>query len=215
MDAFEAQQQFEKHLRRLNSSSKSVEIVIKFYNRHSDVCDYLLEQILTTIGQDKLNTRIIVALFIKDLCTECWGNSPELRQWLPKNILRIVDKCVPISTLGEAALVNIQPLKALTTELEASKYISTETRNDIDALLHEKLVTKLPEKVEPVSRDEILKRMEEDRERTKKVKERKWVVDNSDAEFEFYWNHLGGLAAIDKENMDQQNKIAKVSRNEL
>lgn len=70
------------------------------------------------------------------------------------------------------------------------------------------------EPVPALTREEILRRMNEDRERSKRLKENIWAVDYrvEYAEFDALWNTSTGLAQLDYEQMKEDNEIASASK---
>jgi CTD kinase subunit gamma len=67
-----------------------------------------------------------------------------------------------------------------------------------------------------ISREEVLRRMDEDRERSKRLKESLWAIDyktNELAEFDKMWSTIGPLMELDFEQMREDNEIAQGSIN--
>lgn len=75
-------------------------------------------------------------------------------------------------------------------------------------LVHDETNLKLP-----MTNQQILKRMEEDRERSKMEREHAWVIGRHEDEFELQWDALeGGFSALDKYETQEENEMCQLSK---
>ncbi|WWC62220.1 uncharacterized protein I303_104815 [Kwoniella dejecticola CBS 10117] len=181
-DPFEARMQFLNLIRKLNASQQSIQKVVVYAIKYGSKCgEDLWECIIEQCGKGSLNTRINILYFLDTLLevslpldhTE--APYPEL---VTKNLLSIVEKVVPDNRDG---ILNLRSAKQI---LE-----SWRLRRVIDHDVVEEAIQSLDGRTyggtddsskrtheQAFSRTEILRRMEEDRERHKRLRERIWIL---------------------------------------
>jgi CTD kinase subunit gamma len=93
--------------------------------------------------------------------------------------------------------------KMVAVQLNGSTSTSTSTSTN----------TSTDSKIKPMTKEEILKRMDDDRERSKRPKENIWAVDYEGSlynEFEALWD-IAEMTDLDYEQMKEDSEIAKAS----
>lgn len=215
MDAFEATLEFAKILRKLNASTKSQDAALQFLMKNRDLKEDLYRCILHEMSKGTISLRVSILFFVNYLAGVSITKALPFHGWITRDIPQIVDLAVP---RVKAGLANVAPTEKVLKDLVAKKVI--EERHLARA--HEYLVERAvyiqstPGLVDPnvpeTTNDEILRRMEEDRERGKKVKEGQWSVDSASEEFLSAWENIGGLTDLDFEQMDEDNEICLDSR---
>lgn len=215
MDAFEATLEFAKILRKLNASSKSQDAALQFLLKNRDLSEDLYRCILFEMGKAGISLRASFLFFLDHLAAVSVSKSLAFHEWIARDIQQIVDTAVPRVTLG---LANIPPTEKVVQSLVSKKVLDERHLvRSHDYLMKRAQAIKAspgandPSIPEPTP-DEILRRMEEDRERGKKVKESLWSVNSANDEFAFAWANLGKLSQLDYEQMDEDNEICSDSR---
>ncbi|KZT41888.1 hypothetical protein SISSUDRAFT_1069656 [Sistotremastrum suecicum HHB10207 ss-3] len=193
MDGFEVRMQFVSHLRHLNASQQSIRgtvgYALKYFSRHGeDLWDCLLEE----CQNGTLNSRINILYLLDTLCETCLSTfsdypssssssskKPYYLEFVGRDLPKIVNYVVPA---GRQGLPN---LMSTTQILE-----NWRTKRILDATLIDSVIDDLsrqkasvcegeqgpsddPSAVLPQA--EVLKRMDQDRERHKRLRERRWV----------------------------------------
>ncbi|PRT55648.1 CTD kinase subunit gamma [Wickerhamiella sorbophila] len=215
MDSFEATLEFAKILRKLNASTKSQDAAIQFLMKNRDLMEDLYRCILYEMSKGTISLRVSILFFLSYLAGVSVSKSLPFHGWIARDIPQIVDLAVPRVRAG---LANVAPTEKVLRDLVAKKVV--EERHLVRA--HEHLVERAmhiqstPGLVDPnvpeTNNDEILRRMEEDRERGKKVKEGQWSVNSASEEFLAAWDNIGGLTELDFEQMDEDSEICADSR---
>lgn len=223
MDPFEARLQFIKCLQRLNASSQANETAVQFVLKNHDLEEDLYSCVLEELDKSSLNARLNIFYFLEALCdnTEVFSRL-NYAVWIGRDIEIIVEKVVPLNNLG---VVNITPSQSIIDHLHKKGLIPAEKYESVQKLLKSRYkfsgdcldVTSNDIKIEEtfeMSNKEILRRMDEDRERTKRIKENIWAIDykqDGDPEFEMLWNSLGPLTRLDYEQMHDDNDMCTSS----
>lgn len=219
MDAFEARLQFIKTLQRLNASTSSNDAACQFMLKHDEVQEDLYSCILQELAASSINTRLNIFGFLNSLCENLinkYGDPADHNYciWLNRDFVEIVRHTVP-DDLPDGHL-NIGPTLDLLQHSGCFRQlIHPDTVQAAAALLQsqqqqEHATTRSPTPVQ-MSREQILRRMDEDRERAKRAKESIWAIDyktNPHCEFDMMWDNLAGLQKLDFEQMQEDNDMA-------
>jgi CTD kinase subunit gamma len=219
MDAFEARMQFIKMLQRLNASAKWNEQTVQFMLKNPDLMEDLYSCVLQELGTSSLNVRLNIFFFLECLCESSSAHAAVCRNWISRDIDEILDKVVPRTQLG---LVNVSAADQIIESLSGRVIKPSKAME-----LQKRLLVRSREELsnggggdsssrdatpQPMSKGDILRRMDEDRERSKRLKENIWAIDYSEGrkvEFDQSWDHLGGLTAYDREQMVEDNEICE------
>ncbi|WWD16997.1 hypothetical protein CI109_101433 [Kwoniella shandongensis] len=181
-DPFEVRLQFLQSIRKLNASQISIQKVVSFAIKYGSRCgEDLWECVMEECGKGSLNTRINILYFLDSLVEASLTIGPTeapYPEYVTRNLQQIVDNVVPERREG------ILNLKSARQILE-----SWRTRRVIDAGVVGEVLKSLegrkhgpdssPKKrshEQAFSKSEILRRMEEDRERHKRLRERIWIL---------------------------------------
>lgn len=216
MDAFDARVHFSKLLKRLNSSSKSVEAALQFLSEHQDHVEDLYNCMLEELRTVNLTLRINILYLMSALTSSSETYAQMFKTWVRRDIITLIDRTVPTAFVG---LANCAPARGVALSWKNDGVISAADLDSVKSLLSQKMNSvkagqtssdvMLPE----MTRDDILRRMEEDRERTKKRKEMLWATDiNTTDEFTIFWEELGAVTKLDEERMLEENRIVEESK---
>jgi CTD kinase subunit gamma len=227
MDPFEARLQFIKVLQRLNASTQANDAAILFVLKNHDLEEDLYSCVLEELDKSSLNARLNIFYFLEALCENPDASSRvNYSTWMCRDIQVIVDKVVPSNNVG---VVNVSPSRHIVENLYRKGLLSVEKYENVVKLLksREELLesSKVIANVQDttaydstgsleLSNKDILRRMDEDRERTKRIKENIWAIDykqDGDSEFNILWKSLGPLGRLDYEQMQDDNEMCTAS----
>ncbi|ESK96299.1 hypothetical protein Moror_7085 [Moniliophthora roreri MCA 2997] len=197
MDPFEVRMNFLGLLRRLNASQQSIQKVVTFAVKHHPQCgEDLWDCIVEECQKGSINSRINILYFLDSLCETCLlvkthseaSNTNLYVDYVSRDLPKIVENVVPEGREGLPNLVSTrqileswrtkrvidpQVIEAVLSVLESRK-VQIQA-NDPGA---EKDAPFVRDKKQPSSRlprQEVFRRIEEDRERHKRLRERRWV----------------------------------------
>ncbi|KAJ7729645.1 CTD kinase subunit gamma CTK3-domain-containing protein [Mycena maculata] len=197
MDPFEVRIQFLALLKRLNASQQSIQKVVGFAVKYFPPCgEDLWDCIVEECQKGSINSRINILHFLDSLCETCLlvkshsssiGSDSGNKQYVDfvnRDIGKIVECVVPA---GREGLPNLTSTKQILESWRSKRVVDPQTVDDVLSVL-EKRTPPTPSEVSseaPVqhpksshsslSRTEVFKRIEEDRERHKRLRERRWV----------------------------------------
>ncbi|KAJ7288495.1 CTD kinase subunit gamma CTK3-domain-containing protein [Mycena rebaudengoi] len=186
MDPFEVRIQFLALLKRLNASQQSIQKVVGFAVKFFPPCgEDLWDCIVEECQKGSINSRINILYFLDSLCETCllvkshsssMGSDPGNNQYVDfvnRDIGKIVECVVPA---GREGLPNLISTKQILESWRSKRVVDPQTVDD---------PPRRPRPAVPVphqksshsslSRNEVFKRIEEDRERHKRLRERRWV----------------------------------------
>ncbi|KAK9377371.1 CTD kinase subunit gamma CTK3-domain-containing protein [Lipomyces chichibuensis] len=214
LDAFEARLTFIELLRRLNASVQSATKCAQFALRYQDLSEDLYSCILEELDKTSLNARINILYFLETLCENSIRTGyEEYVDMVTRDLWEILDKVVPPA---QGALANVALARKALDNLKQKSIITSENYESVVAMLSErgKLVSQeefqMQKELPSFSKEEILRRMEEDRERHKRMRENIWVIPPGDAmqiEFENAWETTSSLDDDDYELMREETAI--------
>ncbi|KAJ7855911.1 CTD kinase subunit gamma CTK3-domain-containing protein [Mycena olivaceomarginata] len=187
MDPFEVRIQFLALLKRLNASQQSIQKVVGFAVKFFPPCgEDLWDCIVEECQKGSINSRINILYFLDSLCETCLlvkshsssiGSDPGNNQY--------VDFC--IVPAGREGLPNLTSTKQILENWRSKRVVDPQIVDDVLSAL-EKRTPPVASQVSPaasapnrrsshssLSRSEVFKRIEEDRERHKRLRERRWV----------------------------------------
>jgi CTD kinase subunit gamma len=161
-----------------------------------------------------MNNRANIMYFIEHLCElAIKENHPPYVRMMQRDILRVVDSVVPPDGTGAA---NVKHVRHVLNGLQAKEVLTVERVAEIDAALkdresdpshldleHEegteegsKLKTEKPQL--RLDKKQIEQRIEEDRERNKRLRESMWAMTGSDQdEYNQMWDELSPIGEDD------------------
>ncbi|TFY71244.1 hypothetical protein EVG20_g1769 [Dentipellis fragilis] len=194
--------QFLTLLRRLNASQQSIQKVVgyalKYYARcGEDLWDCIVEE----CQKGSINNRINILYFLDSLCEtsllakshpvvlgpDVPPNSSFYVDYVSRDLAKIVESVVPE---GRQGLPNLMSTKQILESWRSKRVVEPQKVDDVMATLSSRQVaaesppislpSPLASRPPPSSsaslpRNEVFKRIEEDRERHKRLRERRWV----------------------------------------
>jgi len=204
MDPFEVRIQFISNLKKLNASQQSIQKCVGYALKYYPRCgEDLWSCIIDECRDGSLNTRINVLYLLDTLCESSFQTSNNDRaqgrsisngtyyvDYISRDLDKIVEHVVPDSKDG---LMNIQSTSQILENWRIKRIIDAKSVENAIAVLEnrkesiQQVVIKAHGSrsgaSQPViSRNEVVKRIEEDRERHKRLRERRWVqqIDRSE-----------------------------------
>ncbi|KAH0588363.1 CTD kinase subunit gamma [Termitomyces sp. J132] len=196
MDPFEVRMQFLALLRRLNASQQSIQKVVGFAVKYFSGCgEDLWDCIVEECQKGSVNSRINILYFLDSLCEACLlvkshakgqdRDSNLYVNFVTRDLGKIVENVVP---KGRQGLPNLVSTRQILQSWRSKRVIDPQTVDDVLASLNDRqtaIDSTNPSSSSPSSsshhhhaplpRNEIFKRIEEDRERHKRLRERRWV----------------------------------------
>ncbi|EPQ55362.1 hypothetical protein GLOTRDRAFT_61326 [Gloeophyllum trabeum ATCC 11539] len=190
MDPFEVRMQFLTLLRRLNASQPSIQKVVgyalKYYARcGEDLWDCVIEE----CQKGDINHRINILYFLDSLCETCLlaksqpgslgpesANHSLYMDYVARDLAKIVGYVVPE---GRQGLPNLMSTKQILERWRSKRVIDPQIIDEITAGLNaRRAAPPSSPSGQPslqFSKNDVFKRIEEDRERHKRLRERRWV----------------------------------------
>ncbi|KAG6333138.1 hypothetical protein ID866_5952 [Astraeus odoratus] len=204
MDPFEVRMQFLTMLRKLNATQQSIQKVVSYALKYFAKCgEDLWDCIMEECQKGSINHRINILYFLDSLCETSLlakahqpphpvesSSPPKLASttfyvdYVARDLTRIVECVVPV---GREGLPNLTSTKQILQNWRTKRVIDTQKVDDVVQLLstRQSQATEVSSSISGVlsnkasephlSRSEIFKRIEEDRERHKRLRERRWV----------------------------------------
>ncbi|RDB20659.1 CTD kinase subunit gamma [Hypsizygus marmoreus] len=187
MDPFEVRMQFLAHLRRLNASQHSIQRVVGFAVKYFPPCgEDLWDCIVEECQKGSINARINILYFLDSLCETCLlvkshssaQDSNLYVNFVARDLGKIVENVVP---KGRQGLPNLISTKQILESWRSKRVIDPQIVDDVLSSLNARnIATDAPSRSSrghdvSLPRNEIFKRIEEDRERHKRLRERRWV----------------------------------------
>ncbi|KAJ7578386.1 CTD kinase subunit gamma CTK3-domain-containing protein [Mycena floridula] len=195
MDPFEVRMQFLALLRRLNASQQSIQKVVTFAIKFFPPCgEDLWDCIVEECQKGSINSRINILYFLDSLCEGCLRLKPAAIldptkssslyvDFVARDLGKIVELVVPSGREGLPNLISTQQIleswrsKRIVDPQIVEQVVSSLSSRDTAAASPSKASssTSSSTKTALLPRHEIIKRIEEDRERHKRLRERRWV----------------------------------------
>ncbi|WWC88998.1 uncharacterized protein L201_003915 [Kwoniella dendrophila CBS 6074] len=180
-DPFEARMQFLQLIRKLNASQQSIQKVVGYAIKYGSRCgEDLWECIIEQCGKGSLNTRINILYFLDNLLEIALPLGPSETPYpnlINKNLQDIVEKVVPDNRDG---ILNLRSAKQILESWRLRRVIDhdivEEAIHSLEGRAYGDDTTNKRSHEQAFSKSEILRRMEEDRERHKRLRERIWIL---------------------------------------
>ncbi|KAL1411366.1 hypothetical protein Q8F55_002322 [Vanrija albida] len=184
LDPFEARLQFLKLLRTLNASQQSIQKVVSFAVKYGARCgEDLWECVEDEVQKGSLNARINIFYFLDSLADTSASLGPPDAPYLAlieRSLPTLVGAVVPDSREG---VLNLKATRAILESWLTRRVVDPAV---VDAALAELSQRKAPagspqpagtkRPREAMPRADVLRRIEEDRERQKRLRERMWIL---------------------------------------
>ncbi|KAJ5805245.1 sporulation protein [Penicillium riverlandense] len=227
VDPFEVRMRFTTQLQHLSatvtSSQKAAHYALKYRDLDEDLHSCILEQ----LERNNMNNRANIMSFIEHFCEMATKEDhlPYVRM-IQRDILRVVDAVVPPDGTGAA---NVKHVRRVLQSLQTKEMLSKETVAEIDAALkdresHPSHLDLEPEEIpegnsarsktgtprsskppQRVDKRQIEQRIEEDRERNKRLRESMWAVNGDDMdEYDKLWEETSDINEDDFINAHEE-----------
>ncbi|TFK45122.1 CTD kinase subunit gamma CTK3-domain-containing protein [Crucibulum laeve] len=191
MDPFEVRMHFLTLLRRLNASQQSIQKVVGFAVKFFPPCgEDLWDCIVEECQKGTINSRINILYFLDSLCETCLlvkSHSSSVQQdtnanglyvsFVTRDLGKIVESVVPE---GREGLPNLISTKQILESWRSKRVLDPQKVEDVLTTLNSRpsaspSASSSSTHPPSLSKNEIVKRIEEDRERHKRLRERRWV----------------------------------------
>ncbi|KAI0827580.1 CTD kinase subunit gamma CTK3-domain-containing protein [Trametes gibbosa] len=193
MDPFEVRMQFLGLLRRLDASQQSIKKIVGYAVKYFPSCgEDLWDCMLEECQKGSLNNRINILHLLDSLCEASLvikplpgvshsSSSSSYATYVSRDLQKILDGVVPD---GRQGLPNLMSTKQILESWRTKRIVDPQKVEDAITVLEERRAAAVasatrassPDSaVGALTRDDIKRRMEEDRERHKRLRERRWV----------------------------------------
>ncbi|CAG8983407.1 hypothetical protein HYALB_00000575 [Hymenoscyphus albidus] len=218
MDPFEVRIRFTQHLQHLNASvtsaNKAAQYALKFRDMDEDLHNCILEQ----LERNSMNNRANIMYFIEHLCDMAAREKHhDYVRMMQRDILRIVDAVAPEDGSGAA---NVKVVRKVLQALTQKTYLLPQTLLEIEECLISRDTHSHPSsptspvdvemsgvpyrpsisKPPKLDKKQVEQRIEEDRERHKRLRENIWAISNpegGDREFNKMWEETSDVGEDD------------------
>ncbi|KAJ5753438.1 uncharacterized protein N7511_007591 [Penicillium nucicola] len=211
VDPFEVRMRFTTQLQHLSASVTSAQKAALYALKYRDLDEDLHSCILEQLERNNMNNRANIMYFIEHLCDMALKeNHPAYVRMMQRDILRVVDSVVPPDGTGAA---NVKHVRHVLSGLQGKKVLTLESVAEIDAALKDRDTHPDMEQDEGteegskskagtpqirLDKKQIEQRIEEDRERNKRLRENMWAVTGDDQdEYNQMWEELSDLGDDD------------------
>ncbi|KAF2274494.1 uncharacterized protein EI97DRAFT_362861, partial [Westerdykella ornata] len=214
-DPFEVRMRFSMQLQHLSASVTAAQKAANYALKNREMDEDLHSCILEQLEKTSMNTRANIMYFIEHLCALAQReNHPEYIRMMQRDIIRVIDAVCPLDGSGAA---NIRVVRRVLQGLQAQKVLMPETVTELEAELKSREGTAHPfiagaddggdvvaaeKNGGPVRLDkrQIEQRIEEDRERHKRLREEIWAVSDEpdgDGELRKMWDEASDIGDDD------------------
>ncbi|KAI9053213.1 hypothetical protein LZ554_002180 [Drepanopeziza brunnea f. sp. 'monogermtubi'] len=187
----------------VTSSTKAAQYALKHRDLDEDLHSCILEQLERT--NNSMNNRANIMFFVEHLCDmAARENHYDYIRMMQRDILRIVDAVAPEDGTGAA---NVKVVRKVLQALQTKAFLLQQTVFEIEELLRERDTEPDTELETPraaaqkLDKKQIEQRIEEDRERHKRLREHIWATPKGGAQDEFdkLWEETSDLGEDDFE----------------
>ncbi|MCJ1436349.1 hypothetical protein MMC27_005727 [Xylographa pallens] len=217
-DPFEVRMRFTAQLQHLNASATSSQKAAHYALKYRDMDEDLHSCILEQLERNSMNNRANIMYFIEHLCDMAQReNHLNFVRMVQKDIFQVVDAVAPSDGAGAA---NVKVVRRVLQGLQQKSILEPDTVTEIEACLKERDTLPEHSALSPIDANEqrgsnvaqpvlktngimrldkrqIEQRIEEDRERHKRLKESIWGVGSEDEEFEKLWDEASDIGEDD------------------
>ncbi|KZV99395.1 hypothetical protein EXIGLDRAFT_712212 [Exidia glandulosa HHB12029] len=172
MDPFEVRMQFLGLLRKLDAKQQSIQKVVSFALKHFDRCgEDLWDCVIEECTRGSIHARINILYMLDNLCNAGEGYT----KYVARDVDIIVDLVVPDEQDG---LLNLMSTRQILENWRSKRIVDPAVVNKVLESLDQRkdgLHAMAASSSRTFHRNDILSRFEEDRERHKRLRERRWV----------------------------------------
>ncbi|KAH8554730.1 CTD kinase subunit gamma CTK3-domain-containing protein [Umbelopsis sp. PMI_123] len=206
-DPFECRLEFTSLLQKLNASQQSIQKVANYAMRNKRLSEDLYSCVLESLEQASMNARLNILYVLDSLCQASLksgfkGYVDLVRQDLDKVIAAVVpnDASGMMNAASTRKILNTWKHKGIFDKASLEIIESRLPKSEVRIPDHAK---------QTFSKNDILKRMEEDRERHKRLREDIWIrsaEESEDAQFDQLWESTEPLELeFDYKEMSKEN----------
>ncbi|PNS16131.1 hypothetical protein CAC42_4532 [Sphaceloma murrayae] len=240
-DPFEVRMRFTSQLQHLNASVTSAQKAAHYALKYRDMDEDLHSCILEQLERNNLNLRANILYFLEHLCDMASREDyPEFIRMMERDILKIVDLVAPEDGSGAA---NVKVVRKVLAGMREKAYLQPQTVTELEECIKDRdqiggvrvgegspieveadpaIEKSKPKRTNGVRLDkrQIEQRIEEDRERHKRLRESIWAVEaEGDKEFDRLWEETSDVNEDDlvliKEEAEERRRAAKFHRMEI
>ena len=223
-DPFEVRMRFTSQLQHLNASVTSAQKAAHYALKNRDMDEALHSCILEQLERNSLNSRANIMYFVEHLCDMAAREEyPEFIRMVERDILKIVDLVAPEDGSGAA---NVKVVRKVLQGMQEKAYLQPQPVSELEECIRDRDSGVEPMEVEKtatprqkgkVDKRQIEQRIEEDRERHKRLRESIWAVEqDGDKEFDRLWDETSDVdeddLAMAREEADERRKAARFHR---
>ncbi|KEQ95525.1 hypothetical protein AUEXF2481DRAFT_697018 [Aureobasidium subglaciale EXF-2481] len=193
MDPFEVRMRFNSQLQHLNASVTSAQKAAAWAIKYREWDEDLHSCILENLERNSLNNRANIFYFFETLCDVATATQHvQFVRMMEKDILRIVDLVAPEDGSGAA---NVKVVRKVLRNLARKRYLQQQTVDELEDCIKDRDQiggvggTASPEEAMRysngnvrVEKRQVEQRIEEDRERHKRLREGIWAVNEDEFE---------------------------------
>ncbi|KAH7115052.1 CTD kinase subunit gamma CTK3-domain-containing protein [Dendryphion nanum] len=214
MDPFEVRMRFTSQLQHLSASVTAAQKAANFAVKNREMDEDLHSCILEQLEKNNMNNRANIMYFIEHLCDLALREShPEFVRMIQRDILRVINAVAPADGSGAA---NVKVVRRVLAGLQAKAVLLPETVVELEAVLQERDIApshpfmsnggeggdgrKVAVTVggRRLDKRQIEQRIEEDRERHKRLRESIWAVPGEDdVELDKLWEEGSSIGEDD------------------
>ncbi|ORZ07066.1 CTD kinase subunit gamma CTK3-domain-containing protein [Lobosporangium transversale] len=210
VDPFEARLEFRGLLGRLNASQHSIQKVGNFAMRNKNLHEDLYSCIIEELEQTpSINTKMNIFYVLDSICHQSHkAGFSGYMDLIQRNLHKIIECVTPSGPKGN---VNVAGTKKILDSWRAKRLFNESVIDKVEKpLLSRDLGANTLSNAEAgFTKDDILKRMDEDRERHKRIREEIWIRppdEDSDAEFLQSWDEVSDMEENDYEDIESENE---------
>ncbi|KAJ2960004.1 hypothetical protein NQZ79_g4599 [Umbelopsis isabellina] len=207
-DPFECRLQFTALLQKLNASQQSIQKVANYAMRHRRLSEDLYSCVIEELEQASMNARLNILYVLDSLCQASLKSGFQGYVDLVRpDLEKIIAAVVPNDARG---MVNAASARKILNNWKQKQLFDKDSIGGLEARLPKSEV-RIPEHAKQTfSKSDILRRMEEDRERHKRLREDIWIrsaEESVDAQFDQIWDNTDALdPEIDYKDMAKENE---------
>ncbi|KAJ1820762.1 hypothetical protein IWW57_003170 [Coemansia sp. S610] len=221
MDPFEARLLFGNMLENLTGAQPTIDRVSGFALKHTSMADDLLDCIADKLDKLQVPPRLNLLFVVDAILLSANRNS--LQTWaelIKKNIVATVTAVIPETPGGDS---NVPQVRKVVSGWKRKSIFDTEVLDKLDKLLSKRSGGASTES--GMRHEDILKRIEEDRERHKRHKEDVWIRPAGELpenELELYWETASDFndadwqdIAVENEEYQQERHLADIVKRSI
>ncbi|KAF2653212.1 hypothetical protein K491DRAFT_603398 [Lophiostoma macrostomum CBS 122681] len=221
-DPFEVRMRFTSQLQHLSASTTAAQKAANYALKNREMDEDLHSCILEQLERNSMNNRANIMYFIEHLCEASQREGHvEFVRMVQRDILRVVDAVAPGDGSGAA---NVRVVRRVLQGLQTREVLLPDTVSELETVLKSRDIApshpfiaetngeKQRSNGQRLDKRQIEQRIEEDRERHKRLRENIWAVSGEgDDEFNKLWDEASELGdddyLIGKEDAEERKKV--------